>query len=522
MSISINKKVIFTVATGLVLGASSCRKFLDVNTNPNITPTATLQTLLPAAQLTVGTALGVDLEINGSCWGGYWTQSPNASQYRSLEQYAPGQDYFDNPWTNLYKANENFYQLAKLADSSHNKHYKAIALLMQAYTFELITDGWGDAPFKQALKGQPADGGITSPKYDSQLVIYNGIMSYVDSAEILLSQSNAVDPTNDDLIYNGSISNWQKFGYTLKLKTLLRLTQVNPAMAQAGVLALYATPGVSFIDNTSDAQIAYGFNNTNNKNPLYAEMSSTTLNFTQNLVGSSTCIDSMNSNDDYRAYAFYEALSNGNVVGIKQGNYNTAVAAGTYSIPSFNVAGDAQNTASANAPVKFLTSYESYFLQAEVAARGWVLHYAGEDTVLFYKAISANFNAYSTQLLNSTGSDGPASYSIYVNGDVVNSIPPGYWAIYPTNGSVTAKVRHIITGKWFAMCGNQGFEAWTEFRRTGYPDFMVPSVNTLIGGSVVGGSAFPKRFEYPTSESTRNSAFPGVQPVTSRVWWDLF
>ena len=114
------------------------------------------------------------------------------------------------------------------------------------------------------------------------------------------------------------------------------------------------------------------------------------------------------------------------------------------------------------------------------------------------------------------GVDGPTAYGIYVNGDVANSIPPGYWAIYPTTGTVADKLRFIITQKWFSMCGNQGFEAWTEYRRTGYPDFLVHSPNSLIG------SAFPKRFMYPTSESTRNSSFPGVQPVAAKVWWDLF
>ena len=80
---SINKKIIVTVAAGMVLGVSSCRKFLDVNTNPNIAPTATVQTLLPAGQLYITSSLGVDLQITGSMWAGFWTQSPNSSQYTS-------------------------------------------------------------------------------------------------------------------------------------------------------------------------------------------------------------------------------------------------------------------------------------------------------------------------------------------------------------------------------------------------------------------------------------------------------
>lgn len=504
---SINKKVIITIAAGLVLGASSCRKYLDVNQNPNIATTATVQTLLPAGQLYVASAMGVDMQIYGSMWAGYWTQNPNSSQYRAVEQYNPGQDAFSTSWENLYTANEQFFQMAKLADAQKKKHYKALALLMEAYTYQMITDGWGDAPFRQALKGQPIDGGILNPKYDSQLVVYNGIMSYIDSAENLLAQTDAVGPGNDDLIFQGDVTKWQKFGYTLKLRTLVRLSEKDPVAAQAGIAALYATPGVAFLDAGEDAKIGFGYTTTN-KNPLYAEASSTTLGSTQNLVASSTAVDSFNANLDDRAYVFYTYLSNGSVAGIPQGAYDITVAGGSYSVPSQYVGGDAQNSASSNAPEVFLSAAESYFLQAEVEARGWAVT-GSSDSAWWAKGIAANFNFYSSAINDVMGYDGATSYTNYMAGG-------GYWTMYPTTGTLQDKLRFIITQKWFAMCGNQGFEAWTELRRTGYPDFFVPSQHSMIG------SVTPSRFQYPTSESTRNSAFPGVQPLTAKVWWDIF
>ena len=505
----VNKKIVIAAA-GLILGVSSCRKFLDVNTNPNIATYGTVNTLLPAGQLNIGTALGCDLQINGGMWAGYWTQSPNASQYKIIEQYNPGQDNYSYVWDNLYTANENLFQLIKIADQQKKRHYKAVALLLQAYTFQVTTDAFGDVPFSQALKAQPADGSIINPKYDSQLVVYNGIFKYIDSAEKLIQQADAAGPGNDDLMYAGDMSKWAKFGYTLKLRAYLRLSKINPTWAQTGIAALYATPGVSFIGTGDDAFIGYGYS-TGNKNPLYAEASSATVGGTQNIVGSSTVIDSMNSNDDYRAYIFFEALTTGQVLGITQGSYNINVASNTYSIPNVYVGGDAANSKSTSAPVNFLTSYESYFLQAEAAARGWA---PGNDSALFYQGVEANFNYYSTQLSTEIGVDGATSYDIYVNGDVANSIPPGYWAVYPYAGTTTEKLRHILTGKWFAMCGNQGFEAWTEMRRTGYPDFFVRSISA-------GSAGLPKRFLYPTTESVRNSAFPGLAPLTTKMWWDL-
>ena len=501
---SINKKIIVTAAIGLAFGVSSCKKYLNVNTNPNIAQAATMPTLLPAAMLYVGTAQGVDLEVDGSFFAQFWTQNPGASQYHNLDQYAPGQDGFSTPWTNLYAANENFYQLYKLADSLRNKNYMAISLILQAYTFQLITDGWGSAPFSQALKGQFADGHLVNPAYDSQRVVYNGLVSYLNTADSLIALGDPATPGADDLIYQGQMGQWLKFSNTLKLKIYLRESAINPTQAQANIVAFMAT-SPTFLGMGDDAFIGYGYNSAN-KNPLFAEEAG--LGYTQNIVASSTCVDSMNSNSDPRLYVFYtpaSALGSNVFVGNPQGQYNITPANGTISIASQYVAGNAQAAGSTNAPVNLLTSYESLFMQAEVAARGWV---AGNDDSLFYQGIQASFNYYNTAFEATTGATGAANYANYIAAG-------GNWTIYPTGGSAATKVQYIITQKWFAMCGNQGFEAWTEWRRTGYPNFFIFSESSTIG------NVFPKRFTYPTTESNVNSAFPGLVPLTTNVWWDV-
>lgn len=502
----INKKIVLAAAAILTLGVTSCRRMLDVNTNPNIAQAATKETLLPAGQLYLGSAMGVDMQIDGSIWAQFWAQTPVASQYISLEQYAPGQDVFSYPWSNLYSAATNFNQLYWLSDSLKSKPYKAVALLMQAYTFQNITDGWGDVPFTQALRGQYIDSHIVSPRYDSQRVVYMGIIRYIDSAKKLIAASTSLAPLDGDLIYGTTagkftLNNWVKFANTLKLKVLLRMAYVEPATAKAMIDSLYLT-NPQFIAEGEDAFIRYGFN-TNTKSPLYAEFSSATMGSIQNLAGSNTAIDTMNSNHDPRAFVFYGTDASGAVSGIPQGSYNVSRPGGSYSIPSAVVAGDAQDAASANAPVNLLTSWESYFLQAEVVARGWQPASSGmTDDALFLQGISASFTYYSAYL-------GPTDYNDYITGG-------GYWTTYPTGGSVEDKLRFIITQKWFAMNGNQGFEAWTEWRRTGYPDFLVQSKNSLIGSSK------PQRFLYPTSESTGNTSYPGLKTLTERVWWDKF
>jgi len=140
--------------------------------------------------------------------------------------------------------------------------------------------------------------------------------------------------------------------------------------------------------------------------------------------------------------------------------------------------------------VKFMSSYESYFLQAEAVARGWM---TGDATTLYQKGITASFTAYN------------AVPGTYITTQV---------AAFPATKA--AQIGAIITQKYFAMACNQGFEAWTEWRRTGYPTFFVtPVVSSLPAGT------FPARFLYPNTELTRNPNFPGAKLITDKVWWDV-
>jgi hypothetical protein len=66
------------------------------------------------------------------------------------------------------------------------------------------------------------------------------------------------------------------------------------------------------------------------------------------------------------------------------------------------------------------------------------------------------------------------------------------------------------------MTGNQGFEAWTEWRRTGYPDFF-----TISRASTLTDNRMPARLLYPSSEVTQNLNFPGIKLIYEPVWWDV-
>ena len=475
-------KILAMVAGVALLTATGCKKFLDVNENPNAPVTATDDLLLPSTQAAIGMAVGNNLQVFGSLYAQYWTQSTTSSQYKTIEQYASTPAAFDRVWGILY--NDALTDI-QLLEQSRNPNYVAIALLEKAYAFQLLTDAFGDVPLKDALKGNQA----LSPAYDAQAEVYDSVFAWTKRG-IALAGTSTIKPGADDIIFGGNMDRWKQFGNTLLLKAYLRLSEKDAAKAQAGIQALYAT-NPQFL--TTDARISY-LTTGGNQNPLYAE--GVGLSRTQNLVVSNTALDAFKANNDPRLNVVYTKNSDSVVVGIPQGSYDTQPAvAPTFPAP---ITGGRFATATGNiaatAPVKLISAAESYFLQAEAVARGWA---PGSVTTLFQAGIKASFDFL--------GIDA-AQYTTYIATAKDAQLP----------ADPAGQIKAIITQKYYAMNGFQGFEAWTEWRRTGYPNILVKSA-----ASTLGTNDLPARLLYPGTEITRNSNFPGLKEITDKVWWDL-
>lgn len=474
------KKLLLILCAMAVTAQYSCRKTLDVNKNPNEPADVTVKELLPAAEIALSQQYGNYFQVVGGLWAQYWTQSPNASQYRPFEQYQPGPSTANTAWQELYAGTLNdLQQIVKKAGNAENtKNYTAIAKILQGYTFQLLTDNFGDIPFTDALKG--LEGGVTSPRYDRQQDIYPAIIALVKQGRDMIDV-DAMGPSSDDVIFHGDMQAWGQFANTLLLRMNLRIIYVSPGTAAAGIAE---AQGNSYGFLESNAQVSYS-TSPGNAYPFYSEMAN--LSFTQNVIASATATNAYIANEDSRIFSFYNGA-----VGLEQGYYSIS-SPGAYSPPSALVGADANDPSSATAPVKLISAYESLFLQAEAAARAGS---ATDAMDLYTLAITANFTEYGL-----TATD--ASDYLDAAGE------------YPATGTTDEQIQAIITQKWFAMNGSQNIEAWTEWRRTGYPDFFTISRASRIGAQ------FPVRLPYPETELTRNLNFPGQKNITERVWWDV-
>jgi hypothetical protein len=107
--------------------------------------------------------------------------------------------------------------LSARAEESKNTSYEGMALVMRSYVYANLTDNWGDVPFSEAVK---AINDNFTPIYDTQEAIYNGILTDLRTAEVLLEQGQTI--LGGDILYGGNTDNWVKFANSLRLRYLMR------------------------------------------------------------------------------------------------------------------------------------------------------------------------------------------------------------------------------------------------------------------------------------------------------------
>jgi len=185
-------------------------------------------------------------------------------------------------------------------------------------------------------------------------------------------------------------------------------------------------------------------------------------------------------------------------------------------------------TFNSTAPEVFMTPAEVSFLKAEAALRGWAG--AGDAQTNYEAGITSSMAQYGVSasaagyIADATST--PAAYVDPVN--AVNNSPSlsSITVKWDAGASNEVKLERIITQKWLAMFP-EGQEAWTEFRRTGYPR-LFPVVNNNSNGTI-DTKIQVRRLPYPISESVSNTAgyqggvtlLGGPDNGGTRLWWDV-
>lgn len=205
----------------------------------------------------------------------------------------------------------------------------------------------------------------------------------------------------------------------------------------------------------------------------------------------------------------------------------------------------------------FFANWETYFLLAEAAVRGWTVpmtgqqaYEAGIDANLAYFGVSQygadykasnEFNRLGTSVSwNHTTEPGETHTMNYVNGytGAAGTVEIKYPvnSLYK-NGTVrNDQLTKILTQKFIAHNPWLPLEAWSDHRRLGLPFFENPAVeNPLVNMPALNASNymtsnvkfFPQRLKYPSSLPASNaggyeqavSHLGGPDDVLTPLWW---
>lgn len=487
-------KKIATLITALFL-LVSCDESFDINRDPDALPPGQANsTILPAGIAGLAGAQGSYYALIGGFWSQFWTQNTTSNQYKDIDQYSLGTNDFQTAWTAMYDALNDIRVVKKQAETEGNWNYYLIATVLEVEASQIMTDLYDAIPYAEANNPN-----ILQPKFNSGKETYDLMIADLKLALSKdLSTSVGTPPGKDDFIFNGTMSNWTKFGNSLLLKLHLRLTQVDPTLAESGIKTLINS-GAQFLD--VDAAMTQFEDAADRSNPLY-ETDRRQLNTTLNLRASKTLYLYLQENDDPRLNKYYGEGKPNN-----QGDFENAAS------------GLSLVTLYAKTPLYFMSAEESYFLQAEALVR----YYGGVGAKQKYDlGVAANFAKYSTATTVAPLTDGIAK----AEADAL--VAPGGVYEFPSTGT-EAQIEAIITQKWIASFPGNGYESFLEQNRTGYPrESALPQTDEnyipgqfAISVENVTSDVFPRRLVLPNTVKTRNPYAPAIAKITAPVWWDV-
>jgi hypothetical protein len=505
------KKLIYLLtASALLLG--SCKKgYLDINDNPNSATAASSPLLLTnALNSTAASTTGGGIFYSfASLWMNYWMTPGGVSGWYEERSYNFTTNWSGSTtlWGSMYNNIFDYSVLEQQAKAENNAFYQGVAKTMKAWDYQYLVDFYGNVPYSQAGKGI----GFITPKYDKAQDIYEDLAKQLDSAVILFKKDETLSaPLLAADIYNGgSKTKWAKFANTIKLRMLLRQSEMpgRETYIKAEIAKIEAN-GAGYIGTNEGVLNQPGYLNVAGKqNPFwanygYAVDGQIATGHTYKLA-SDYGLDFLGDNNDPRLGKLYSSINDDKGAGYVSLQWGADVAAEqTYSTVSSIGHGLLK---SATQPQPMMTDFESLFIQAEAAQRGWITS-TGTAQSLYEKAVTANF-----VYLGLTA----AEAATYLDEEAVAN-----WEAADGSAPDLTKIALIIKQKWAAMNGSNDIEPWTDYRRLELPADMPISI-----ASTVTTRKIPVRVLYPQAEYNTNRANVvaegTINQFTTRIFWDV-
>jgi hypothetical protein len=484
------KQLFFSTLLCTIIAAGCTKDFAEKNQDPNAITVITPDLLLPSI---IRSAINTQMS---EAWGIGTLVVQQTAKYQFVDDDRYLWDNKDNVWNSYYSNMRDVKKLSELAASTSQPAYEGIALVLKSWMFSVITDTYGDAPYTEATSG---DVNILKPKYDTQEVIYAGILADLEKANTILSTASAT--VKGDLIYQGDLFKWRKLANSLSVRYLMRISAKQSVAA--ALQTIVSTPATYplFTSNADDGDYSY-----------YAEAPNQFPNYTNRIGGfdeyrlSNTFGNTLQAFGDPRLAIFARPTASSVTAGNPQ---YVGMPNGLSDTEALNFNGGSNNISRIGA-----FYYESSITPAGLlVAKGYIM---GFPELQFLLAEARLKNLISTAVTaQSYYEKGIEGAFVYLN----TTMPSDYLGRTGVRFDNAAALNQIITQKWISLFYT-GLENWFEWRRTGFPVLKAGPDNQ-------NGGLIPRRLKYPLNERLQNPdalntaiTRQGADNINTRVWWD--
>ena len=532
MNYQINKRFLsvkhvcgFLMAAFLIAAGTGCTKdFKSVNTN-----SSTLSSVGPneypymfSYALMNPTLSPDNFEIGeGTIASVYSEFFSQAATSFPTDRYVVVQAWMPACWNPVYiSAVPQLKTIMSNTDSTSAEY--ALAQIWWVWMFHRVTDYFGPIPYFQAGSG------ASTVAYNPQDSVYYDFFKRLRSAVAVLANHKGEHPFGTyDLVYGSTtdpVSAWIKFANTLHLRLAMRLSKVSPSLAQSE--AENAAAAGTMTSVSDDAYVPKNSTYYNEHNGLAVTAGWDDLRM------SAAMQSILQGYNDPRLPIYWQpAVTTGQYSGVRNGlyasekiipinsrMYNSNL--GTkwcYWNPSIQ-----DWVTHYDVPQGIIHAAEAYFLKAEGALNGWNM---GGGTAQSYYTLGiqtsmaqwgvTDQNAINTYISNTAT---PVALNDYFSSPAVNNYPVSW------STDATMQRKQIAQQKWLGLFPD-GMEAWSDVRRSGYPELyhIIHSDNADISPS-----QFIRRMTFLATEQQTNTAavanavqlLGGPDKVTTPLWWD--
>ena len=250
------KKTFATLLTGILVVATGCESFLDVNTNPNGPQSVSANLYLAPMLHWMVTSPQLDGRFVGHYAQEWYSTTTNTSPPQTWGKmgYDPGSDNGAQQWRDVYwSLGQNLIDMNTKAQAEERWDLLGVGMILKAWGWQVLTDLHGEIIVKEAI-----DQTRTKFDYDTQEYAYQEVQRLLDSAIVLLKRTDgAVDQGYlgvGDKIYNGDRTEWLKLAYGMLALSLNHYSNKAASYDPARVIRLVDS---SFVGNVDDPLLTY-------------------------------------------------------------------------------------------------------------------------------------------------------------------------------------------------------------------------------------------------------------------------